>query len=62
MDNTTPLKVGDTVTLNSGSPVMTINNVKGRTAECVWFALSDGDVVRSVSVSLAALTPATVKA
>lgn len=59
MDNITPLKVGDTVTLNSGSPVMTINKITADTAECTWFANNE---FRSLKVSITALTPATVKA
>jgi len=38
------LKAGDTVNLNSGSPLMTIREITnaGKEARCIWF--SDGEV------------------
>jgi len=30
-------KIGDTVQLKSGGPVMTIDNVTGARALCIWF-------------------------
>ncbi len=35
------LKIGDTVQLKSGGPIMTIRSIRGQEALCQWFAGSE---------------------
>jgi uncharacterized protein YodC (DUF2158 family) len=51
------VKLGDVVTLKSGSPKMTIDSIhtNGQVCNCVWFA---GTEQKSGSFALATLTPA----
>jgi uncharacterized protein YodC (DUF2158 family) len=44
--------VGDTVTLNSGSPLMTVVEVRGDTIDCIWI---QGDAVKRLTVPKACL-------
>lgn len=50
------LAVGDLVVLRSGGPVLTIANVAGAHAHCIWFSAED--VLQRAEIPLACLDPA----
>jgi uncharacterized protein YodC (DUF2158 family) len=54
-----PLRVGDTVRLRSGSPVMTIGSITGDAAHCIWF--SREETVCSETFGLDVLWPVEVR-
>lgn len=46
------IKAGSVVQLNSGGPLLTVEEVKENTADCIWFT---GDELRGAVFKLASL-------